>query len=129
MKELIKKRKKKGFTLVELIVVIAIIGILAAIAVPKYISKLNDAKRSSAISEATEIVMAVKYYNAEEDDENQWIKSTDQYSSFKSKIEDTYINTNSIIYIKDNMTYDKLNDIKTGKQKIEIQHNQIVYIN
>lgn len=45
----VNKFKQKGFTLIELVIVIIILGILSAIAIPRFIDLSSDA-RSSAIN-------------------------------------------------------------------------------
>lgn len=54
------KNSKKGFTLVELVVVIAILAILAAIAIPVVASTIKSSQVSSSQSNAQTIELAIK---------------------------------------------------------------------
>lgn len=46
------KKNKKGFTIVELVIVIAVIAILAAVLIPTFTNVVDQANRSAALEEA-----------------------------------------------------------------------------
>jgi prepilin-type N-terminal cleavage/methylation domain-containing protein len=58
-------KKAKGFTLVELMVVIVIVGILAAVAIPKFMDASHKAKASEFPTMLTSIYTGEQAYNAE----------------------------------------------------------------
>lgn len=59
-------RKKSGFTLIELMIVVAIIGILAAIAIPAFVGYMTRAKTSEAGSNLKNMFqLAAGYYGNE----------------------------------------------------------------
>jgi prepilin-type N-terminal cleavage/methylation domain-containing protein len=63
LKKLIDNNSE-GFTLIELMIVIAIIGVLAAIAIPNFIAYRNKAFCSAAESDANNIAVAITGYYA-----------------------------------------------------------------
>lgn len=65
LRKLNKKRNQKGFTLVELLIVIAIIGILAAIAIPQFSSYRNKAYVAAVRSDCKNAYTALQAYISE----------------------------------------------------------------
>ena len=66
--------RQAGFTLIELMVVIVILGILAAIAVPRIMSKPDEARVKAAQAEIAQILQALDLYRLD----NQRYPSTEQ---------------------------------------------------
>ena len=60
-------RSSKGFTLIELMIVVVIIGILAAIAIPNFISMQNRAKEGSVKSNMHTFQLAMEDYAVTQD--------------------------------------------------------------
>jgi type IV pilus assembly protein PilA len=65
MLQKLRKNNQKGFTLIELMIVIAIIGILAAIAIPNFLAYRTKGQDAAAVSAAKNFYQAGIAYFAD----------------------------------------------------------------
>lgn len=74
------QREEQGFTLVELLVVIVILGVLAGIGIPTYRGFIQRSYEAATLAELQAISMAVKFYFVENDDDSAFeLNSLIQY--------------------------------------------------
>ncbi len=78
------RRNRKGFTLVEILIVVIILGILAAIVIPQFTSASTDARKNSLTSQLQTIRSQVELYKLQHNDSlpdfsgKQWVQMTQQ---------------------------------------------------
>lgn len=68
------RRNQRGFTLIEIMVVVVIMGIMAALVVPKLMGRADDARITAARQDISTIMQALKLYKLD----NQHYPTTEQ---------------------------------------------------
>lgn len=71
MKHTLYKKVKRGFTLIEMLIVVGIIGILVALAVPALSTAMTDARKAKVSAYISQINTALNRYVIDQEVKNQ----------------------------------------------------------
>ena len=123
-----KNRKaKKGFTIIELVIVIAVIGILAAVLIPTFSNVIDKANATAAMENAKNAYTNFLVDNAEKLDQSkanfQINVDNKYYFEVKAGQFDTTVHTKTIDSVAVTATFDKAKNQLTG---IKVENGAVV---
>lgn len=99
-------RNEKGFTLVELMIVIIILAVLTGIAVPSYMALRNRARESATESEMKNIATALELHQADLEDYPTTAEGLALLSAYMDPVPTADAWGNNYAYTSDASTYD-----------------------
>ncbi|HEV7300381.1 MAG TPA: prepilin-type N-terminal cleavage/methylation domain-containing protein [Tepidisphaeraceae bacterium] len=81
----IRKQVRRGFTLVEILIVVIILGILAAIVIPQFTNASQDARKSNMASQLQTLRSQIELFKLQHRDSPPPLASSDEFWSFMTQ--------------------------------------------
>jgi general secretion pathway protein G len=118
----------RGFTLIELIIVMAIIGILSAIAIPSFVRQVQRAKEAALKEDLHTMRTAIDSYTVDREQAPQSLDDLVQAGYLKiipldpmTNRSDTWITSQSDTLTDINQTQGGIDDVHSGSQGVSSQ--------
>lgn len=119
------RNREAGFTLVELMIVMLIIGVLAAVAIPSFISSIRNAKEAALKEDLHVLRDAIDSYTMDKNKAPQSLDDLVQSGYLKSIPEDpmthsreTWVTASDDTYSDIDQTEPGVNDVHSGSDEV-----------
>jgi len=134
-----KMKLKEGFTLIELMIVVVIVAILAALVIPLLLSRVEKAKYSEGKAIASQVATAVRVYAVEADVVNPTPNLVDDlgfrineldakyFSQENMSVADAVINDNGTMDYTITLEPDEDKGLKSGNVVMECDDNDTIF--